>query len=561
MSHIFEELPQQHESLDGLWSGTIAKGAADMDDYVEVLISSFGTDHRFGPCRWMTRGSTLPQRGDECQIMFDDQQRPFVMWFAPSDSDFVYTIPDGSVTIPKLSFDPATQAELNTHASSDVMDGDTAGGDLSGTYPNPYVDGILGATTIDPFTDASGGRTAAFTLPGGDAIRYIRNNTGDASNRRVWLFAFSRDPLNWAAGSPIEITVRTVYYQGGGYTRSVAHGAWITPLSLKLVEAAGEHALVPLIGGENIVSANCRWADVYMHIPPYMKVVVEVRWGNRSIVTYADFTGGGQLAWPGLVEEAAGAGQSLLGTPPRYITGSEVLAATLSDEHIAAGNKDGTAGTPSLRTLGTGALQAAAGNDSRFSSIVPIGGMLPYSGDGDPPETNFLCCDGRLISTTTYAAYFARVGHKYNGGADPGGGQFRIPDKRGRTSVGEDDMGTARGAAGRLPNSNRVHGQSGGEERHVNTVTEMPAHSHTVNSHNHGGGNHSHGPGAGTFFVESGVANVGAGTGFDWGLVATTAASGTIISSESPGTNSQGGGVASNVMQPYEVDNWIVRVL
>jgi hypothetical protein len=42
-------------------------------------------------------------------------------------------------------------------------------------------------------------------------------------------------------------------------------------------------------------------------------------------------------------------------------------ALTLTDAEIAAANKDGVAGTASMRTLGTGAQQATAGNDSRLS--------------------------------------------------------------------------------------------------------------------------------------------------------------------------------------------------
>ncbi len=39
----------------------------------------------------------------------------------------------------------------------------------------------------------------------------------------------------------------------------------------------------------------------------------------------------------------------------------------ITDTQVAAANKDGTSGTASLRTLGTGAAQACAGNDSRLS--------------------------------------------------------------------------------------------------------------------------------------------------------------------------------------------------
>ncbi len=45
----------------------------------------------------------------------------------------------------------------------------------------------------------------------------------------------------------------------------------------------------------------------------------------------------------------------------RFPAGADIV-----DSDVAAANKDGTAGTPSMRTLGTGAQQAAAGTDSRF---------------------------------------------------------------------------------------------------------------------------------------------------------------------------------------------------
>jgi hypothetical protein len=49
------------------------------------------------------------------------------------------------------------------------------------------------------------------------------------------------------------------------------------------------------------------------------------------------------------------------------VPGSQILDATITDADVAAANKDGAAGTASMRTLGTGAAQAAAGNDSRLS--------------------------------------------------------------------------------------------------------------------------------------------------------------------------------------------------
>lgn len=50
------------------------------------------------------------------------------------------------------------------------------------------------------------------------------------------------------------------------------------------------------------------------------------------------------------------------------VTSAKIADGTILHGDIAAANKDGLAGTPSMRTLGTGAQQAAAGNDSRLSN-------------------------------------------------------------------------------------------------------------------------------------------------------------------------------------------------
>jgi hypothetical protein len=47
--------------------------------------------------------------------------------------------------------------------------------------------------------------------------------------------------------------------------------------------------------------------------------------------------------------------------------GVKIAANTITDANVAPANKDGAAAVPSLRTLGTGAAQAAAGNDARLS--------------------------------------------------------------------------------------------------------------------------------------------------------------------------------------------------
>jgi hypothetical protein len=52
------------------------------------------------------------------------------------------------------------------------------------------------------------------------------------------------------------------------------------------------------------------------------------------------------------------------------VTSAKILDGTIVHGDVATANKDGTAATPSMRTLGTGATQACAGNDSRVTGAA-----------------------------------------------------------------------------------------------------------------------------------------------------------------------------------------------
>ncbi|HEX4501084.1 MAG TPA: phage tail protein, partial [Scandinavium sp.] len=160
---------------------------------------------------------------------------------------------------------------------------------------------------------------------------------------------------------------------------------------------------------------------------------------DPRLVGGAQATGDVSGPYPGPLVVTTWGGQNkaqvVASVPPQSHGSSHLQGGTdpivgITDAQIAPTNKDGTVGTPSLRTLGTGAQQACAGNDPRLVAPSPIGAIVAYSGNGDPPETDWLVADGRLIDRTTYAEFYNRTGHAYNGGVDPGGNKVRIPDKR-----------------------------------------------------------------------------------------------------------------------------------
>lgn len=85
-------------------------------------------------------------------------------------------------------------------------------------------------------------------------------------------------------------------------------------------------------------------------------------------------------------------------------------------------------------------------------------------------EASYLkLCNGQEISRVTYAALFAEIGTTF--GAGNGSTTFNLPDFRGRVP----------GGAGSGTNlTARAVGASIGAEKHTLNVSEMPAHSHSI---------------------------------------------------------------------------------
>lgn len=148
--------------------------------------------------------------------------------------------------------------------------------------------------------------------------------------------------------------------------------------------------------------------------------------------------------------------------------------------------------------------------------MTPIGTIVMFGGDSAPD--GWLFCDGSAVSRTTYSDLFAVIGETYGNG--DGTTTFNLPDFRGRSPLGggQGDGLTA-----------RAIGDSGGEETHQLTVSEMPEHNHGYNM-------------------------------FNQVVVASSGGSGQYAGYLSGGvTGSTGGDSAHNTMHPFLGVNFIIR--
>jgi len=191
---------------------------------------------------------------------------------------------------------------------------------------------------------------------------------------------------------------------------------------------------------------------------------------------------------------------------------------------------------------------------------IPLGATIEYWA-GSTPNSSFAFPYGQAISRTTYATLFALLGLNY--GSGDGSTTFNLPDLRGRVTACPDNMGGA--DANRLTASSSIAGQrngiggTGGEAAHAITVSEMPAHSHSVNLSDPGHSHSVNGP-PNVWYAGGGV-NIGGSPNssfLNYGAAITVNGSTTGIAIS---INSNGGGAAANVVQPTILCNRIMRII
>lgn len=204
-----------------------------------------------------------------------------------------------------------------------------------------------------------------------------------------------------------------------------------------------------------------------------------------------------------------------------------------------------------------------------FAELLPAGVTVPFAGASAP--TGWLFCYGQIISRATYPELFAVLGTTF--GAGDGSTTFGLPDLRGCTIAGVDNMGGT--AANRLTSSGSgitgtTLGATGGQETHVLTASEVQTHGHPVSVTDPGHGHSINDPGhQHTYgYTTKGVQSYAyGGTGFyfgdrpEWGSINQTNIS---INGNSTGItavvpNPSGANTAHQNVQPTIVLNYIIK--
>ena len=115
--------------------------------------------------------------------------------------------------------------------------------------------------------------------------------------------------------------------------------------------------------------------------------------------------------------------------------------------------------------------------NGRILGLLPPAMIVPFAGSSSPDTDEWLLCDGSAISRTTYSRLFGIIGTTY--GSGDGSTTFNVPDMRGRTPAGLDNMGGT--SANRITDAQADSlGGSFGTENHTLTTTELPSHDHAL---------------------------------------------------------------------------------
>lgn len=310
-------------------------------------------------------------------------------------------------------------------------------------------------------------------------------------------------------------------------------------------------------------SEYLRVNDIAGDNAPAFDVANSLDMQNNKIINLSDPSSAQDGATKNYVDTALTGYVATTGT--QTIAGAKTFSSgvTLSSTLAVTGNTtmSGTLAVTGNTTIGGSLNTTGAVTAPTFSGygVSPVGAIMAFAGSAAP--AGWLLCNGSSVSQTTYAALFAVIGSTYG---TPVGGNFVLPDLRGRAVVGVNSstylttLGSTAGSADAAvvshTHSNTFALASAGDHSHfIANTSSLASGSTSVLT----GSNYlAYDRGGSSLHKDYGL--LGTGTLPTLGLTSTSGShthtlSGSITSTGSSGTNQN--------LQPSIALNYIIRAL
>ena len=228
-------------------------------------------------------------------------------------------------------------------------------------------------------------------------------------------------------------------------------------------------------------SANTSGSAAYLASTTYFKISGDVASTDSIGTAFNGQTETGTLSLPVKLESSAISGQE-----------TQLTSSKSSDLLLVYRNDNAY----------TGLAKITQSSFLAGISQVPTGTIFPFAGVNAP--TGYLLCDGSEVSRVTYSVLFGVIGYRYRAEAQlQGFATFALPDFRGRVALGADNMNnnfapipsklnpaisispSPTSTAGRVTDTSASNvGSGGGSSKRTLTLTNLPQHTHTLNSGN-----------------------------------------------------------------------------